>query len=87
MAATPPHPTDRPDELAGTPVLVLGGRGYLGRHVCSAFAAAGARWCASRAARAATGTRTAAGRYAWTWPRPARRSWLGCAPAPGRAWW
>ncbi|KAK1178074.1 NAD(P)-dependent oxidoreductase [Streptomyces sp. NBS 14/10] len=31
------------DALVGTPVLVLGGSGYLGRHICSAFTAAGAR--------------------------------------------
>jgi NDP-hexose 4-ketoreductase len=29
--------------LTGAPVLVLGGSGYLGRHVCTAFAASGAR--------------------------------------------
>jgi NDP-hexose 4-ketoreductase len=29
--------------LVGRPVVVLGGSGFLGRHICSAFAAAGAR--------------------------------------------
>ncbi|MFH8371844.1 NAD-dependent epimerase/dehydratase family protein [Streptomyces sp. NPDC018031] len=39
-APVPPHRDGEP--LTGTPVLVLGGSGYLGRHICSAFAAAGA---------------------------------------------
>lgn len=43
MAASPVLPHRRDDAPAGTPVLVLGGSGYLGRHICSAFGAVGAR--------------------------------------------
>ncbi|MEU1669272.1 NAD(P)-dependent oxidoreductase [Streptomyces sparsogenes] len=42
MAASPLPPPRGVRALAGTPVLVLGGSGYLGRHICSAFGAAGA---------------------------------------------
>ncbi|MEU5611540.1 NAD-dependent epimerase/dehydratase family protein [Streptomyces sparsogenes] len=85
MAATPPHPTDRPDELAGTPVLVLGGRGYLGRHVCSAFAAAGAR--VVRVSRGAGGDRDEDGcrtvRLDLAAVGPAELTWL-CAGTGAR---
>ncbi|MES4904974.1 MULTISPECIES: NAD(P)-dependent oxidoreductase [unclassified Streptomyces] len=43
MAASPAPALRADDAPAGTPVLVLGGSGYLGRHICAAFAATGAR--------------------------------------------
>jgi nucleoside-diphosphate-sugar epimerase len=42
-ARTPGGAHGHDESLAGRPVVVLGGSGFLGRHICSAFAAVGAR--------------------------------------------
>ncbi|MDW6063858.1 NAD-dependent epimerase/dehydratase family protein [Streptomyces sp. FXJ1.4098] len=74
---------DRGPGRTGGSVVVLGGTGFLGRHVCAAFAAAGADVVPfSRTARPPAPPWTTAAQPARTRSPPTPAHWPGCARTP-----